>query len=332
MDGPRSVGKRLHARIASHAALVHEEAANMTKGLCVFDLHHLINSIGLPPNHHHEHCYCSLQPHSMSSITILNQIIDDEEGVYRIRHGKHVRYVTIAGDVFDEDTMCRPYLLIPKLPTLPEDRWTRMKITRSSEDGTLQTSTKNEQLPEIETLWHPQRIDVLSLEQTRRHRSNVDEVLYNGTPAVAKIAAFEWEIPRLEWEIPRLERETWAYMVLHQHESGGSKISPQVLGHFTESERVIGLLLEKLDGRCASAADLLKCTEALKRLHRIGLTHGDVNRYNFIIDDKDGTARMVDFEHASAFEEAAAKEELESLVKELSEETGRGGPAMVVEG
>ena len=51
-------------------------------------------------------------------ISILNQLIGDDEGDYRIRVGRHVGYLTINTDVFDDITMCRPYLLIPKLPPL----------------------------------------------------------------------------------------------------------------------------------------------------------------------------------------------------------------------
>jgi len=68
----------------------------------------------------------------MSTISILNQIINDEEGAYRVRVGDKVGYLTISTDVFDEDTVCRPYLLIPKLPEFPKDEWTRIKIVRPS--------------------------------------------------------------------------------------------------------------------------------------------------------------------------------------------------------
>nr|POF23984.1 hypothetical protein CFP56_54920 [Quercus suber] len=260
----------------------------------------------------------------MSIISVLNQIIDDEEGIYRIRFGERVGYLTISTDVFDEDTMCRPHLLIPKLPKLPKCEWSRMRIARSSELGApLEISVTNEPLPEIETVWHHQMVDVLSLTQTVRHRSNVHDVVYNGVPAVSKIAAFDWDIPRLE-------REVWAYSILdvHQHpDLGKPKISPRVLGHLTECGRVIGILLERLEGQHASFADLPDCESALRRLHEIGLVHGDVNRYNFIVDKDRRQVSMVDFEYAAAFDEVAAKEELQSLSSELTEETGRGRPA-----
>lgn len=138
----------------------------------------------------------------MSTISILNQVIDDQEGAYRIRFGERVGYLTISTDVFDEDTMRRPYLMIPKLPKLPENEWTRAKIARPSAGALLEITTTNYPLPEIETVWHHQKIDVLSLSQTKRHRSNVHEVSYDGRPAISKIAAFDWDIPRLERERP----------------------------------------------------------------------------------------------------------------------------------
>ena len=113
----------------------------------------------------------------MSAISILDQIIDDEDRAYRIRVGERVGYLTISTDVFDEDTMCRPHLLIPKLPELPKDGWTRIEIVRPCVDAPLQIIATVHPLPEVETVWHPKRIDVLSLEQTKCHRSNVHEVL-----------------------------------------------------------------------------------------------------------------------------------------------------------
>jgi tRNA A-37 threonylcarbamoyl transferase component Bud32 len=89
-------------------------------------------------------------------------------------------------------------------------------------------------------------------------------------------------------------------------------------------------LSERLDGEFASVDDLPSCESALRRLHAMGLVHGDVNRYNFIVDRQSGQVSMVDFEHAAALDEEAADTELQSLPSELEEETGRGGPARTV--
>ncbi|KAI0542538.1 hypothetical protein GGR58DRAFT_452693 [Xylaria digitata] len=59
----------------------------------------------------------------IGSIEVLSQEISDEEGMYRIRSRQHVYYLTISTDVFDEDTMCRPYLLLPQLPSLSDMPW-----------------------------------------------------------------------------------------------------------------------------------------------------------------------------------------------------------------
>lgn len=54
--------------------------------------------------------------------------------------------------------------------------------------------------------------------------------------------------------------------------------------------------------------------------------HGDVNRYNFIVEECGGgcVVRLVDFEYAQDYDEKLAHAELESLRAELAEETGRG--------
>jgi hypothetical protein len=258
-----------------------------------------------------------------SKIEILSQLIDDEMGTYRVRARHRVHYLTIPTNVFDEDTMCRPHLLIPKLPDFPDADWTTMRISRGA-NRLLRSTISYDPLPTIQRAWHPQTIEVLSLTQLKRHRSNVHEVLYKGHPAISKIACFEWDIRRIE-------NETWAYSIISQHQHPGeSAIAPNVLGHLTENGRVIGFLLEKIDGKFASIDDLPKCEKALRRLHGLGLVHGDVNRYNFIVDRPDGHVRIVDFEHAEVFDKRKAYVELESLASELVEESGRGGPTMEV--
>lgn len=109
-------------------------------------------------------------------------------------------------------------------------------------------------------------------------------------------------------------------------------IAPAVLGHLTEQGRTIGFLLEKVEGNFASLADLAKCEAALRRLHGIGLIHGDANRYNFIVDASTGDVRLIDFEHADVYDEEKARLELEELKAQLTEETGRGASRIVVNG
>lgn len=44
----------------------------------------------------------------------------DGTGSYRIHAGKNLYYLIIATNVFDEDTMCRLYLLLPALAKFPD--------------------------------------------------------------------------------------------------------------------------------------------------------------------------------------------------------------------
>ncbi|KAK0388053.1 hypothetical protein NLU13_4297 [Sarocladium strictum] len=263
---------------------------------------------------------------SKQDIEVLNQYIDDEDGNYRLRVGDEVRYLKIpVHGVFDDDTLSRPYLLIPELPTLPDSPWTVMTVMRN-DHGQITFTVSTEPLPKIQTIWHDQCVDVLSLKRARRFRSGVHEVQYKGTPAIVKIACFEWEIPRLE-------RETWAYSVLAQHQKSHPSeplVSPNFIAHVTEGCRAIGILLEKVDGVAACIDDLAACETLLGRLHRLGLIHGDVNRYNFLArGGLGGSVHLVDFEHAAQFDEEVAREELRSLPAELAEETGRGTSAIV---
>jgi hypothetical protein len=56
-----------------------------------------------------------------SKIEILSQRIADEEGSYRAQAGTRVHHLIIPTNVFDDNTMCRPYLLIPKYSGVPNN-------------------------------------------------------------------------------------------------------------------------------------------------------------------------------------------------------------------
>ncbi|KAK7408213.1 hypothetical protein QQX98_009622 [Neonectria punicea] len=161
---------------------------------------------------------------------ILSQLIDDDNGHYRFQVGPRVYYLTISSGVFDDDTMWRPYLLIPSLPELPDSPWTTMTISRD-EDGSLTSAISTDPLPEMQTVWHEARVNVLSLKKKERFRSGVHGVEYDGEPAIAKVACFNWDIARIE-------HETWAYSILARHQSqhpNESPIAPKFLGHLTEN-------------------------------------------------------------------------------------------------
>lgn len=65
-------------------------------------------------------------------------------------------------------------------------------------------------------------------------------------------------------------------------------------------------------------------------MHEAGLVHGDVNRYNFLVNREQDRAILSDLEHAEEFDEVSAQRELDSLAAESSETSGRGGPPIPV--
>ncbi|KAF5705875.1 hypothetical protein FMUND_11851 [Fusarium mundagurra] len=260
-----------------------------------------------------------------SDIKVLNQEIDEDEGQYRIRAGNRVHYVTIPGyaspnRIFDETTLCRPYLLVPELPPFPDEDWTRMRLSLGP-DGSVRSDISFEPLDEVECTWHPQRIDVLSLKRIKYHKQRVREVEYQGKTAISKVAV-------LQWLVPQVEHETRMYEALTTSQGPDEvRIAPEVLGHLFEGGRNLGLLLEKIEGDYATLADLPKCEQALRKLHKLGFVHGDANRYNFIIERSSGNIKMIDFEHAERYDEKKAKAEIEELASELTDDSRRGAPA-----
>ncbi|KAF5613678.1 uncharacterized protein FTJAE_13844 [Fusarium tjaetaba] len=259
-----------------------------------------------------------------SNIEVLNQEIDDDEGLYRIRAGNRVHYVTIPGPgspnpIFEQDTLCRPHLLVPALPPFPDADWTKMRLSRA-QDGSVQSDISFEPLDKIECTWHPRQINILSLKRIKYHKQRIREVEYEGKTAISKIAI-------LEWLIPQIEHETRMYEALTRLQSPDEdRMTPEVLGHLFEGGRNIGFLLEKIEGEYATLADLPKCEAALRRLHELGFVHGDANRYNFIVEQSTGNVKMIDFEHAEQYDEKKAKAELEELAAELTDDSGRGAP------
>ncbi|KAJ0415800.1 hypothetical protein BJY00DRAFT_326751 [Aspergillus carlsbadensis] len=253
---------------------------------------------------------------------ILSMEVDDDdafESEYRLRVGNSVKYLVISPKTFDRDTLSFPVQSLPSIPW--SDDWTVARISRDATSGALKTSFSTRALSGVKCQWHSTLVDCFDLEKTKLltetafeavSHSPIPSIPHPPETIIAKIARFEWEIPRIEGE-------TKAYQLLE-----GSGLAPRFLGHIHESGRIMGFLLEKMAGRAASIDDLGIREAALKKLHGLGFLHGDANRYNFLITEEG--VQLLDFE---SFQENAGLEamqqKLESLQLELTEESGRGG-------
>ncbi|KAL2209855.1 hypothetical protein CC79DRAFT_1365272 [Sarocladium strictum] len=237
----------------------------------------------------------------------------------RIRYGDVVKYVIIAPGTLSSDELCLPLHAIPTLP-YHDSAWNTARINRNKEtQAELQFSLEHRSLAGVTDIWHSELIDCLGLERvellTMNTFSCVRKDQLQGPTMIAKVARFSWEIPRLE-------QETHIYRLL-QH----TGITARFLGHIHEEGRVIGMLLEKLEGSFASIEDLANCEHTLGRLHSLGILHGDVNRHNFIVS-KDGV-KLIDFETCKETHDTTLLEaEMLRVASELQDESGRGAGFM----
>ncbi|OTA95093.1 hypothetical protein M434DRAFT_57462, partial [Hypoxylon sp. CO27-5] len=241
------------------------------------------------------------------------------ESEYRLQIGNQVRYLVISPGTFDRDTLSFPIQSLPRLPY--DEEWTVAHISRDKTSGDLKTSILNRALAGVKCQWHHTRVDCLGLEKTEQLTATAFEAVSHSTltttiPSQTTVIA---KLARFEWEIPRIERETRAYQLLE-----GSGLAPRFLAHIHENGRIMGFLLEKIEGRPASIQDLSACETALRKLHELGVVHGDVNRHNFLVTEEG--VKLLDFERLQ--ENASPRsmsEELENLRAELVDESGRGG-------
>jgi predicted Ser/Thr protein kinase len=253
-------------------------------------------------------------------IRLLQASVDPlDESEFRILvDGKFVKYLTIDAKLYSVDDMCFEPSLISILPPLPPGDWNTGRISRNGADGRPHFSeVAKVELPRISHLWHPLQIDHLDLHMGQKLRSNVYEASTPrfDLPIVVKFARFPFEIPYLD-------SETSAYQWIQNRQIG-----PQFLGHLTEEGRVIGFAMERITS-CrhwhATPEDLALCQQALSKLHRLSIKHGDINKHNFLIHDDRAT--LIDFDVALRCNDAKVlEEEFRGLEKELSDMSGRGG-------
>ncbi|KAK4237664.1 cyclin f-box [Achaetomium macrosporum] len=189
-------------------------------------------------------------------------------------------------------------------PSTPSSFWTVASISRDKASGDLWTSLLNRTFAGVKCQWNYARIKCLELEKTKQLTAMVFEAVSHSIPAIS---------------LPPPATKTRAYQLLE-----GSGLAPRFLGHVHENGRIMRFLLEKAEGRPASFQDLSACETALRKLHALGLVHGDVNRYNFLVTE--AGAKLLDFEclRENASPESMSKE-LENLRAELVDESGCGG-------
>jgi len=257
-------------------------------------------------------------------IRILDQEVNKTgiiKSEYRILiDEKYIRYIFVNPGVFPTEILTSPSLL-NNLPSFPAGEWKQVQVSRKAEKdgGEVYLEPSPGSLAEVKAVWHNRRVDMLSIQNKLEEDLSTlvrTVTLENGVHAVAKIARFDFEIPRIE-------QETKVYQAIE-----GKEIGPSFLGHLMEEGRAMGLLIEHVKGKRAGKEHLQACQDVLKRLHGLGIAHRDCNRHNFVAV-ADGRVLLIDFETA-VFDGSAEEmeKEYDQLEAQLTETTGRGGKAM----
>lgn len=249
------------------------------------------------------------------------EVDEDNESFFRLLvDGRIIKYITIEPGLYSSEDMCFGPSLVSILPEFPPGDWNDGRVAKDPTSSRPHFASVNmTEFPGVQNTWHETYIDYFDLSIGRKLRTGIYQVTCPrfDKAAVAKFARFPWEIQYME-------NETTAYQWLSGHDIG-----PHFLGHLTEHGRVIGFIMEYIpDARHAGAQDVETCGDALSRLHALGVRHGDVNRFNFLISGLKAT--LIDFDTARKCEDQdVLRQEMESLRDRLNEDSNRGGGGLL---
>ncbi|KAK4222130.1 kinase-like domain protein [Podospora fimiseda] len=256
---------------------------------------------------------------------LLSDEQDTEDSDYRfLVDGQHIKYMTTAPGAFrgnEEDRNFEPILLPDLLPQFPPGDWNHAHVAWDPEtQGAVFVKTETVEHPGLTELWHPTTFNELDFTRLDRPRQRVHISTHpkfnGGKPVCVKFAVWPWEIGYIEAET---ESYQWIY---------DSGIGPKFLGHLAEGRdgRIIGFVTEWVqDARSTGPEDLEACKKALSRLHKLGIKHGDINRFNFFVRDGHEIV-LVDFESAKRdCSPEELQEEMDALKSKLESMDFRGG-------
>lgn len=267
----------------------------------------------------------------MSSANIVLDVYSSPfECLYRIQRARKVVYVLVNDpEIIPEDSRTFPPAIIRELSKLEgwSNDWDTLTVDRDQSGVSVKLNGfKPHGLPEQFIQHDLRQVNILDLKILHQVKYRTLYANLDGMPCYVKFARFSFELQDVEQEV-----EAYRYLM-----DRGFTMIPNFLGYVNEgnegSQRVIGFLLEKIQGRHANINDLSRCEEALAKLHKF-IVHGDLNQYNIIITDNG--PKFIDLERSSTkpdnenieWEEQAAKE-MQSLRTALSDDSGKGRPSL----
>ncbi|KAI5306953.1 hypothetical protein KEM56_006182 [Ascosphaera pollenicola] len=241
-------------------------------------------------------------------------------------HDGCVKHIEVDCGIYGSETMSSSTQWLPALLVYLDSafkKWDAAKVSRDRATSGLIHKVCPTSRSEVTDLWHSKMIDLRELINLEQVDKNDIRRLYAGIgltatycpepllPHHSLLLTSYWAIlsssPRNylklvcdDDEVASVEHETDIYNYLSKHDPD---IAPKFLGHVHKRGYVTGFALEYIEHgyHPRSAADLPSCKAVLQRFHRLGFTHGFVDQYSFIVEDRDGEkkARMINFFHAA---------------------------------
>jgi predicted Ser/Thr protein kinase len=280
-------------------------------------------------------------------------VVENDLSFFRLLvDGRSIKYVTIEAGLYPQDDMCfGPSLVEHLLPIFPGGDWNDGLVAKDEQTGqphfarTVKTTFSGIR---DEELWHGTSIDYVDILVGQKLRAGMYEVtcptVFNDTIVIAKFARFDWEIQHFENESRAYEWIEAAAAAAEKDDDDDDDntyihFAPRFLGYLTEEKnnghsRVIGFLMERITHarHAEGVKDLAVCQETLSRLHQLGIRHGDLNRFQFLIVDENEEKKtkkravLMDFDTATKCDDSdALREEFESLEGCLLDVDARGG-------
>lgn len=253
---------------------------------------------------------------------VLSIDLEENDFLYRIRRDSRVVYVSVLhGDIIPPDCRTDGSRILSQLRNVPrwEEEWMTLTVRKTPKGA---ESEPDEFLPhglDLKNLDVSGAIfyNILDLNSIFRISDRISRVKLHDQTWVLKIARFRHEVPALQ-------REVAAYSVLS---SQGFLLAPKFIGFAYEEtkHRTVGFLMEDISGRVPDIRDLDQCMETVCKLHKSGIIHGDLNRYNFMMTQSG--AKIFDFENSTTRGCAgtgAADEEIRTLASKLEDESEIG--------
>lgn len=207
-----------------------------------------------------------------------------------LQDGKRVKYITVENKVAFYDGFDLEVSINKLLETLPQDGrfWNYGFFFMVPDGPQLAHFRCIMHLPRIKSIWHPQLIDHRDLHFCESVRPNLYKATCDKFDDGKRVVMVKYA--RFPEDILRLEHETIVYNVIDGH-----KIGPEFLGHVVEDNRVIGFVLDCVEGATVPVTkNLPECRRPLMRMHDLRLLHRNTDRENFLVKE-DGTAVLIDF-------------------------------------